>query len=93
MVEDPRPSFRLRQLQQHLGESGGAPATNLLPAPPLALSPCKAADNTAVPEASKVVSAEEAVALIPDGVWLTPAGFVGTSCPEALLNAVRCASR
>lgn len=51
----------------------------------------RAADNAAVPDTSKVCSAEEAVALIPDGVWLTPAGFVGASCPELLLNALRCA--
>lgn len=49
----------------------------------------RAADNAAVPDTSKVCSAEEAVALIPDGVWLTPAGFVGSSCPELLLNALR----
>lgn len=52
--------------------------------------PRRAADNAAVPDTSKVCSAEEAVALIPDGVWLTPSGFVGTSCPELLLNALRC---
>lgn len=49
----------------------------------------RAADNAAVPDTSKVCSAEEAVALIPGGVWLTPAGFVGASCPELLLNALR----
>ncbi|KAI3425234.1 hypothetical protein D9Q98_009002 [Chlorella vulgaris] len=76
---DPRVTFRVQQLQQQLAANGGAQ----VPPPPLAASLCKASDS------GKVCSAEEAVALIPDGVWLTPAGFVGTSCPELLLNAVR----
>lgn len=84
---DPRPAQRLALLRRHLDGT-------CIEAPPaaaaFAAAPCRAADNAAVPDASKVCSAEEAVALIPDGVWLTPAGFVGTSCPELLLNALRC---
>ena len=82
-MADPRPTLRLRTLQHHLTAGGGGGA-------PLASAPCRAADNAAVPDASKLCTAEEAVARIPPGVWLTPAGFVGTSCPELLLNALRC---
>lgn len=58
---DPRVTFRVQQLQQQLAANGGAE----LPPSPLAASLCKASDS------GKVCSAEEAVALIPDGVWLT----------------------
>lgn len=87
--DDPRAAYRLQQLRRHLVCRPATAAASELGGP-LAAAWCKAADNTSVQDASKVVSAEEAAALIPDGVWLTPAGFVGTSCPEALLNAVRC---
>ncbi|EFN53785.1 hypothetical protein CHLNCDRAFT_36346 [Chlorella variabilis] len=86
--DDPRAAYRLQQLRRHLVCRPATAAASELGGP-LAAAWCKAADNTSVQDASKVVSAEEAAALIPDGVWLTPAGFVGTSCPEALLNAVR----
>jgi hypothetical protein len=121
-VVDPRAPFRLHQLRQHLdGGSVVGPGVSSQ----LSTTQCKAADNTAVPDASKLCTAEEAAALIPDGVFLTvscelpaipllrccttvvfrmalgeadeccapsamqPSGFVGTSCPELLLNAVR----
>lgn len=80
----PTAQLRLQVLAAHLAAAAEAGASTGLGA-----RHCRAADNAAVPEASKICSAEEAVALIPDGVWLTIAGFVGTSLPELLLRAVR----
>jgi hypothetical protein len=37
----------------------------------------------------KACSAEEAVALVPSCCCITVGGFVGTGCPEHLLNALR----
>lgn len=53
----------------------------------VAATPCSAVP--AVAAASKVVTAAEAAALIPDGMWITVAGYVGAACPELLLRAVR----
>ncbi|PSC74812.1 transferase [Micractinium conductrix] len=80
----PSAALRLRLLQQHL--SAAAP-----PPLPLTCAATKAATNAAAAavDDSKLCTAEEAAALIPDGAWLTFAGFVGTGCPELLLNAVR----
>lgn len=39
--------------------------------------------------ASKVLSADEAIALVPSTCCVTIGGFVGSGCPELLLNALR----
>ena len=109
---DPRrAAFRLQQLQLHL--TAGSECLEDDRHGPAAVS-----RNGVLAESptSKVCTAEEAVQLVPDGVWLTvsrhrrrrppaatrnfrrkilslcnlqAAGFVGTSCPELLLNALR----
>lgn len=77
-MDDPRPALRIRQLAAHLGGGSGGACSSACAAAAAAPSPlaalhCRAADNAAVPEASKVCSAEEAVALIPDGEDLSHA--------------------
>eukprot|EP00887_Chlorella_sp_A99_P000146 scaffold16.g146.t1 len=54
----------------------------------LIAEPVKAFDHAPAAQA-KVISPERAAELVPDGALMTVAGFVGTSCPEVLLNAVR----
>lgn len=63
----PTAKLRLQLLAAHLAGAAadaGAEAG-------LGVRHCRAADNAAVPDAGKICSAEEAAALIPDGVWLT----------------------
>lgn len=74
----PTAQLRLQVLAAHLAAAAEAGASTGLGA-----RHCRAADNAAVPEASKICSAEEAVALIPDGVWLT-VGSGGANAERAL---------
>lgn len=69
----PTAQLRLQLLAAHLAGSAAAGAGAQ---PGLGRCHCRAADNSAVPDASKICSAEEAVALIPDGAWLT-VGYTG----------------
>ncbi len=64
----PTAKLRLQLLAAHLVGSAAADAGAEAG---LGVRHCRAADNAAVPDAGKICSAEEAAALIPDGVWLT----------------------
>jgi hypothetical protein len=54
-----------------------------------ASGPAGEASYGASPPLRKACSAEEALALVPSGCCITVGGFVGSGCPEHLLNALR----
>ena len=55
------------------------------------VKPCNSASSPLVtrPDTTQFVTAEEAAKQIPDGATLVLAGFVGCSCPESVLDALR----
>jgi hypothetical protein len=69
---------RVIVLREHL-RSGPSPAAQSLEG-----QCCDAAEPS-----GKVISAEEAAKLIPDGASVTVNGFVGSGHPELLVNALR----
>jgi hypothetical protein len=76
-MQDPRVAYRLRQLGLHLAGGGTAATAAAAADGPLELRPCKAVEPS---PASKICSPEEALALIPDGCWLTVGALVRPGC-------------